>query len=83
VNHRLARTNEELEETLEWVGRSPLNWVVEVESNIEHNTEFHRFLQNSIMQAADRALRVVSKFPNEKGSDSNLGIRDFEIFRYK
>lgn len=79
VNHRMVRTKKELEDTLEWVSRSPLNWVVEVESNIERNTEFHRFLQTSVLEAANRAFQVVSKFP----SGNKLEIRGFELFRYK
>lgn len=79
------RTKKELEETLEWVGRSPLNWVVEVESNIERNTEFHRFLQNSVTQAANRAFGVFSMFTNMYGhwSGNKTQIRDVELSHYK
>ncbi|KAG0608149.1 hypothetical protein M758_8G082600 [Ceratodon purpureus] len=85
INHRKVRTKKDLEETLEWVGRSPLNWVVEVESNIERNTEFHRFLQNSVTHAVDRAFRVFSMFTSICGqeSDNELQIHDVELSRYK
>lgn len=78
----MVRTKKELEETLEWVERSPLNWVVEVESNIERNTEFHRFLQTSVTQVANRAFLVVSKFTSMcgQGSDNKLEICSFEFF---
>ena len=85
MNHKLVRTKKELEETLEWVGRSPLSWVVEVESNIERNTEFHRFLQNSVTQAANRAFRVLSMFSSICGqrSDNKLQICGVELSHYK
>lgn len=73
------RTKEELQETLELAARSPLSWVVEVESNIERNTEFHRFLQSSVEMAASRAFQVVAKFP----IDNKLVIHGTELFRYE
>nr|XP_024385455.1 protein PHYLLO, chloroplastic-like isoform X2 [Physcomitrium patens] len=85
VNHILVRTKRELEDALRWVEESPLNWVVEVESNIERNAEFHRLLQNSVMQAANRAFQVTSLFPSKCREDigTELNISGVELFRYK
>jgi hypothetical protein len=85
VHYTIVRTKKELEETIERIGRSPLNWVVEVESNIERNSEFHRFLQSSVTQAANRAFRIFSMFTSMcgQGSDNKLQICGVELSRYK
>lgn len=79
------RTKQELESALEWARRSPFNCVVEVESNIEHNTQFHHFLQNTVTQATTRAFKVLSRFNGlfGQGGNTQTKISTAESFQYK
>lgn len=61
VNHTLVRSRQQLMDALEFIQKQQLNWIVEVESSVEENAEFHRHLQSSARQAIRRAFRVVQR----------------------
>lgn len=79
------RTKQELESALERARRSPFNCVVEVESNIERNTQFHHFLQNTVTQATNRAFNAFSRFNGlfGQGGNTETKISNAESFQYK
>lgn len=79
------RTKQELESALDWARRSPFSCVVEVESNIEHNTQFHHFLQNTVTQATNCAFEVLSRFNGlcGQGGNTQIKISTAESFQYK
>ncbi|KAG6548096.1 hypothetical protein Mapa_010376 [Marchantia paleacea] len=74
VDHWYVKSKEDLKTALQVVQRSPLNCVMEVESTIEENADFHRFLQVSIGQAVTRAFHVIS-LSSQLGNEVDFGSR--------
>ncbi|KAL2645330.1 hypothetical protein R1flu_012917 [Riccia fluitans] len=85
VDHWYVRSKEDLKTALQVVQRSPLNCVIEVESTIEENADFHRFLQVSIRQAVTRAFHILSLSSSQLGNEADYGLRIYEAeyFRHR
>ncbi|BFI28545.1 menaquinone-specific isochorismate synthase [Marchantia polymorpha subsp. ruderalis] len=85
VDHWYVKSKEDLKTALQVVQRSPLNCVIEVESTIEENADFHRFLQVSIGQAVTRAFHVISLSSSQLGNEVDFGSRisDAEYIQHR
>ncbi|KAL3698745.1 hypothetical protein R1sor_012821 [Riccia sorocarpa] len=85
VDHWYVKSKEDLKAALQVVQRSPLNCVIEVESTIEENADFHRFLQVSVGQAVTRAFHILSHSSTQLGNEADYGliIREAEYFRHR
>ncbi|XP_043715830.1 protein PHYLLO, chloroplastic isoform X2 [Telopea speciosissima] len=86
VKHLHVRTRMELEHALLLSGHAPTDYVIEVESCIEDNATFHSILMNSARQAADHALRILSRLsvPDHVCSSLFLGkIKRMEYSLYR
>ncbi|MCO5559536.1 hypothetical protein L7F22_013137 [Adiantum nelumboides] len=67
INHTLVRSKQQLLESLKFVQKQKLNWVIEVTSSVDENAEYHRHLQVTAKQAVRQALQVVHRATNVFG----------------
>ncbi|KAI5055725.1 hypothetical protein GOP47_0029246 [Adiantum capillus-veneris] len=61
INHTLVQSKQQLLESLKFVQKQKLNWVIEVTSSVDENAEYHRHLQVTAKQAIRQALQVVHR----------------------
>lgn len=86
VKHVLVRTKSELRHALSISLQLQTDCVIEIESSIENNATFHRYLTKSAGQAANHALSVLSRLsiPDHVSSRSFLcKIKRMEYSSYR
>ncbi|KAG1327479.1 hypothetical protein COCNU_01G014130 [Cocos nucifera] len=66
VKHLLARTKMELHTALWRSQNEQTDCVIEVESNIADNANFHSMISKSAYQAANQALNFLTRFPDSE-----------------
>ncbi|XP_019053464.1 PREDICTED: protein PHYLLO, chloroplastic isoform X2 [Nelumbo nucifera] len=84
LKHLHVQTKMELQHALLTVEHAQADCIIEVESCIEDNAIFHSILRNSSRQAADHALRILSRIPDHSSSHLCLGkIHKLEYSSYR
>ncbi|XP_057848584.2 protein PHYLLO, chloroplastic isoform X2 [Cryptomeria japonica] len=86
VNHMLVRTKEELESALLISQEGKLDWVIEVDSNIEENITHHRVIQQSALQVAEHAFNILSRYSEYTDMEINTSeicVLKMEYSRYR